>query len=692
MQSYTYQIAGDECSIHFPTGADDLDPFLDWVARQPVAVDTETTGLDYWSRAFQCRLVQFGTPTVAWVLRPDLHSAVVSEGLRRAPSLMMHNAPFDGLVLDATGIMALDDVLAKTTDTYILAHLLDPRAEEDGGVGHHLKTLAAEHVDRAAPDTQKALLAVFKELGLTKDTGWANIPVDHPTYVTYAGLDVLLTSRLHDKLAPLVETMGLGKLSAFEHRVQIATSHMMRRGMLLDLTYTQSLVRKLADEKAHWAGIALTHGVEKVNSTAQVSRQLIAMGEDLTETTPTGKDKVDADILLRLADIDRDLERLGAREPNPLAEAVFHAKRASKWSTSYAEAFIRDHDEQGRLHADIRSLQARTARMSISHPPLQQLPSGDGLIRRCFVPDPGMVIGGIDYKNIEMRILAALADEPTMKKAIADGVDLHDNAATLMYGPDFTKGQRKLAKVTGFGKVYGGGATTLQRQTGAPRDAVEHAIAMYDRLYPAIKRYSRYLQRVAERDLVVVSPMGRPLPVDDYRLYAATNYVVQSTARDVLAQALIELEEAGFSENLLLPVHDEVIFQAPAEDAEEVMAAMVHAMHASMGDVQIEAEGKVYGPSWGHGYGIKDEVAGGAGLEPAITGVTTRGPTTERPASDGGGGGSNPASPQVPEPGTETVSAGSGGTADPLTPKGVLWRASDGQPLKANAAPVSRQR
>lgn len=657
MQTYTYRVNGDECSIHFPAAKQELGDFLDWVIRQPVAVDTETTGLNYWDAAFRCRLVQFGTPTTAWVLRADLFSDVISAGLQRAPRLLMHNAPFDGLVLDSAGLMSLDDVLAKTTDTYILAHLIDPRAEEDGGVGHHLKALSAMYVDPAAPDTQRALLAVFKELGLTKDTGWAGIPIDHPTYVTYAGLDVLLTSRLYDRLAPDVETMGLGKLARFEHAVQGATARMMKRGMLIDTVYTQSLVGKLAEEKARWDAVAREHGVEKVNSTAQVAKALAAMGEELTETTPTGKDKVDADILLRLADIDRDLKRIEAREPNPLAEAVFHSKRASKWSTSYAQALLNDHDAANRIHADIRSLQARTARMSISRPPLQQLPSNDGLVRRCFIPDPGMVIGGIDYKNIEMRILASLANEPTMKKAIAEGADLHDNAATLMYGPDFTKGQRKLAKVTGFGKVYGGGATTLQRQTGAPREAVEHAIAMYDRLYPAIKRYSYRLQRMAGEDGMVVSPWGRPLPVDDNRLYSATNYVVQSTARDVLAQALVELEAAGFGENLLLPVHDEVIFQAPAADAEEVMAAMVDTMNATMGDVKIEAEGKVYGASWGHGYGIKDEVAGSPG---AYTGTPAAARTPDVSSAPGDG----PIEPRQ--------SSGGRGT--------VLWRATSGDP------------
>jgi DNA polymerase-1 len=670
VQTYKYRIAGDECTIYFPTEQDEIDDFLNWVPNRAIAIDTETTGLDFWSALFQCRLVQFGTETVAWVLRTDRFAEGIKAGLRRAPSFLMHNAVFDSLVLDAVGLMPLDEALAKTTDTYILAHLLDPRAIEDGGIGHHLKDLAVEHIEPTGRDPQKDLVALFKELKLTKDSGWAEVPIDHPMYVTYAGLDVLLTSRLHSKLDALIDYHMPRRLVQFEHRVQGVTARMMKRGVLLDVEYTRELVTKLAEEKRRWDAVAATHGVAKVNSTAQVSKALLAMGEDLTQETPTGKLKVDADILLRLADLDRDLEPIESRVPNELATAVFHAKRASKWSTSYAQACLRERDLQNRIHCDIRALQARTARMSISRPPLQQLPANDGLIRRSFIADPGMVMGGIDYKNIEMRVLAALANEPTMKRAIAAGVDLHDNAATLMYGAGFTKGQRKLAKITGFGRVYGGGAAVLQRQTGASAEAVKHAIEMYDRTYPAIKRYSYRLQRIAEEDYVVTSPIGRPLPVDDGRLYAATNYVVQSTARDILAQALIELEDAGFGENMLLPVHDEVLFQAPVADAAEVMASMGAAMEAELLGVKIETEGKLYGSSWGHGYGIVDDLHSTVARSDAGPDAdAVKVPRSHRPAYTG-----TPAAARTPD--VTSADLGSRGISS------VLWRASEGKPLR----------
>ncbi len=203
-----------------------------------------------------------------------------------------------------------------------------------------------------------------------------------------------------------------------------------------------------------------------------------------------------------------------------------------------------------------------------------------------------------------MRVLAALADVRVMKEAISRGEDLHAFTARLVYGDEFTKFQRGLMKGVGFGKVYGGGAPTLSRQTGAPLDAVRAAVAEYDRVYPEIRRYGKRLQSRAEfGKREVITPAGRHLPLDRDRLYSATNYLVQSTARDLLAQAIVDIFDAGMGDHLLLPVHDELIVQAPEGDAEEIVHAIGRLMESDFMGVRIESEPEVYGPSWGHGYG-----------------------------------------------------------------------------------------
>ncbi|MFD6638353.1 DNA polymerase [Micromonospora chalcea] len=569
-----------------------------------LAFDTEGTGLDVYTPGHRLRLGQFGNGREAWVLRADMFGEEIAAALRQPRPFVMHNAPFDLLTVDRHLGVRLEDLGPRTFDTRVLAHLIDPRAPQEGGIGLSLKPLSAVYVDPDAPDTQEGLTQVFRSLGLTKATGWAGIPIDQETYVRYAGLDVILTHRLFRELGPLVRGIGLDHLSKFEHHLQVLLAILQRRGFRLDVGYVEGLKADLLAEAERFRTVARRYGVENVNSTAQVAAALEAMGETLTERTASGAVKVDKGVLLPLADLSQAWERLEIGEPNPLADAVLRSKRAEKWATSYADAFLDLKDADNRLHPSIGALQARTARMSISRPPLQQLPSSDWRVRRAFIADPGQTIVAADYQAVEMRVLAALSGDETMRKAIADGVDLHSFTAEKVFGPDFTKAHRKIAKAVGFGKVYGGGAAGIARQTGADVEAIRRAIAAYDATFPGVKRYSRTLMNRADFGRKeVVTPSGRHLPLDRDRLYAATNYVVQSTARDLLAQAIVDVFAAGLGDHLLLPVHDELVAQAPTADAEEVIREIGRTMESTFYGVRIASDVEVYGPSWGHGYG-----------------------------------------------------------------------------------------
>jgi DNA polymerase I len=609
MQTYRHALNGDECTIYFPETPADLAGFESFLAQgDPIlGLDTETTGLDIFSPTYRLRLVQFGNAREAWVLQADKFRGAIIRALRSGRNFTIHNAPFDLLVIDQCLGVKIEELADRVFDTRILAHLIDPRDPSEGGAGLSLKPLSAIYVDDSAPDTQAGLHAVFRSLGFTKETGWAGIPIDEPTYVRYAGLDVLLGTRLFYELSPLVRDLGLSHLFKFESHLASLLAIMQRKGMLLDVDYIEHrLLPELADTAEHYRGVAKRYGVDNVNSTAQVAAALVAMGEELTETTASGALKTDKGVLLPLADLDMQWARIEAREPNPLADAVMRAKRAKGWGGTYAQAFLDLRDVNDRLHPMIGGLQARTARMSVSRPPLQQLPSKDWTIRRAVIADPGHVMISSDYDQIELRVLAALADVKGMKEAIRTGVDLHGYTATLVYGPDFSKFQRGLMKGVGFGKVYGGGKTTLARQTGAPIDAVAEALAEYDRVYPEIKRYSAKLQRRAEygkKEVVTVS--GRHLPLDRDRLYAATNYVVQSTARDILAQAIVDLFDAGLGDYLLLPIHDELLASAPESEAAEVAHEIGRIMSGDFYGVPLSSTGDVTGPSWGSAYGCK---------------------------------------------------------------------------------------
>jgi DNA polymerase-1 len=619
VRAYNHGIAGDNVTVFVPETPGDLVHFKDWWAHSNshIALDTETTGLDIFSVGHRLRTVQFGDANTAWVIhweRGGLFVEAVVEFFRRfRRTLLIHNAPYDWLVLGRHTGLRLEWLAGHTRDTQVLAKLVDPRQPQEGGIGAALKPLSAFYVDPTAPDTQGDLTAVFRSLGLTKATGWAGIPLDHPTYNLYAGLDVILTARLAPILEAELDRLGVRPvLVEYEHEVLHICAEMQRKGMVLDLEYAETLSSKLAEIEDQYSKVARRYGVESVNAPKQIAEALLGMGEDLIlpgntapEYTAGGAIKVDKPVLFYLADLDtKDGSRLNVRKPNPLAEAIIRAKRSGKWRKTYADTFLETVDPDGRIHPNIQTLQARTGRMSVTRPALQTLPSSDQMIRRALLAEEGGVMISTDFAAIEMRVLAALADVKQMKRAILAGEDLHEYTARLVFGDGFTPKHRKLCKGVGFGKVYGGGAATIARQTGAPMEDVQRAIRAYDRVYPEIKRASARWQRDAfANGMVTISATGRRLPLDRDRTYAVVNYACQSAARDCLGQALVTMKEKGLLEYLRLPIHDEVLASAPKEDAADVARAIEECMTFNLFGVPVAAEAEIGKRSWGSLYG-----------------------------------------------------------------------------------------
>ncbi|MFF3553637.1 DNA polymerase [Streptomyces tsukubensis] len=613
MQTYRHPVAGETATVHVPETREDLSRFSSWLARAnrrgPVALDTETAGLAIYSHGPGfLRTVQFGDERDAWVIhweRGPAFQSAARAALRRVDRFLIHNAPFDWAVLDEHAGIPLEALAPRTTDTRLKAGLLDPRQPREGGIGTGLKPLSAYWIDPTAPDTQGDLTGIFRSLGLTKETGWAGIPLGHPVFNLYAGLDCIFTARLDPVLTRELDRLAVRpELIQYEHEIARICTTMQRAGMVLDQDYAQELSAALTDEEHHFADVARRYGVENVNAPRQIAEALTGMGEHLGERTASGAVKVDKAVLSALADLTLQGERQHARTPNPLAEAVIRSKRAGKWRASYAETFLQVMDAGGRVHPFVHSMAARTGRMSVTRPALQTLPSSDHVIRRALLADPGHVMVSVDFSAIEMRVLAALAGVERLTEGFLRGEDIHWFTARLVKGAGATKADRGVMKGAGFSKVYGGGVATAARQTGASEEAMARAFAEYDRLYPEIKRASSRWQREAyENGMVFVSATGRRLPLDRDRSYAVVNYACQSVARDCLGQALLNIEEAGCLDLLKLPIHDEVLVSAPREDAQDVARAIEAAMTFDLYGVPIVAEAEIGGRSWGSLYG-----------------------------------------------------------------------------------------
>lgn len=624
MKVLPYTVAGDRVVINVIETTDDLNEFVQWLVRTEgkiLALDTETTGTNIYARGFKLRTVQIGDETTAYVLPIDERSdsmiaqtrSLLQKVITKRGKWMLHNVPFDTLALSRSGLLqcSVRDFQAQTVDTYLMAHLLDPRkAREDNAIGHGLKALSSALVDPLAADTQNGLIHIFRTVfKLSKDKGWAAVGLTfNDTYLLYGGLDVIYTSRIYSVLMHRLKVRGLTGLLEFEQKVQSATLGMEARGILIDVDYTERLVQELTDEAEQNKEVAARFGVENINSTAQVADRLIASGVKLTAKTKSGADQVSADVLLPLAGLTPYWTPIEGATPHPLATAIVRAKRAEKWRVAYAEASLENRDEHDRVHPSLQSLAARTGRMSISTPPLQQLPAGDWRIRRCFIPDPGHVFISSDFSQIELRVIAANAQVEQMIDAIKTDVDLHNRTADLIWPDGWTKKQRGIAKNVAFGYAYGAGPKKISETAGIPYAEARKIVTAFENAYPEIPKFSDKLQEEARSNgWLITTSYGREMPLSPQKTYPALNHATQSTARDVFADALLKVDEA-LGDRLVLPIHDEILHQAPITEATEQAQRVRSIMQGSFHGVPIDADSDIlYGGSWGSGYGIPPE-------------------------------------------------------------------------------------
>lgn len=587
-----HEIYGEVITINVVETPEDLDGFRDFIRAHSncLAVDTETTGLDIYSDTFECRLIQFGTQSEAWILPVELSEKLVEEArqaLQAVDRLVLQNASYDLQVLDRCFDIKMEELWPKVLDTQILAKLVDPRTYEAGGFGHSLEALVRAFVSEEQADNVKGLMVkLAQEHKTTKAKIWDLIDIFHPEYLTYAGMDTVFTSRVCSSLVKLLPDVSRG-LVPYEHKISEICSYIDRRGFLMDVEYAQQLSDKWSAEREVWEAYAFTeYGVDKVNSTEDVAEALEEMGVTGIGLTETGKRRVDRELLGRLIE-----------EGNELAAVVEEAKKLGKWNKTWVQRFLDARDSEDRCHTFINPLQARTSRMSITGIPAQTLPASDSLVRRCFVAEPGYVIASVDYQTQELRVLAALSGDRTMVEAFERDLDLHQMTA------DASQVTRKIGKMANFLTVYGGGPKTLAEQAHVDFPTARRVLDGFARTYPGVARYSKKLAAEARDSGFIVTPMGRRLPVDSSRAYSALNYMVQSSSRDVTCRALVRLHEAGFTPYLRLPIHDEIVASLPAEKAHKGAAEIGRIMAERLGSVVVGTEPEVGKRSWGSLYG-----------------------------------------------------------------------------------------
>jgi DNA polymerase-1 len=544
--------------------------FRTWLGeRRPImGVDTETTGLQWWTPEF-LRTVQFGDGATGWTIPWTWWGKLIKDSLAAYEDpIVFHNAKFDLHALASAGVSLRPGT--RIHDTKMMSWLLDPPTR------HGLKPLSMKHVDKNAGIFEQQMKAGFAANGWD----WATVPLEWTPYWAYAATDPVFTCLLAEKFWPQVNASGYRAAYDTEMQVQMIAYRMEARGMRLDVEYTEERLAKMLDRLSVVGNELHKFGVERPGSNILIQAALQAEGWDPDDWTPTGQAKLTADILKGI--------------DNDIAPLVLEYRKLKKLTGSYLSNFL-DKRSGDLLHASINTLAARTGRMSVSEPALQTLPRGPE-IRRCFIPREGGKIISVDFDQIEARLFAAFAAEPAMLQAILDGVDLHSLVAEAVGIP------RQAAKAVNFGKLYGAGAAKIADTAGVTVEAAEEFLHMYEERFPGTVVFmdSTGHSRIFDRPGVRLRD-GRVLPGDDGKEYALTNYMIQGTAALVLKEKMIALDNAGLAEYMVMPVHDEFIFDCPAAEADELLAAVTEACVDESFGVHLTAGGDIWS-NWGAKY------------------------------------------------------------------------------------------
>ncbi len=417
--------------------------------------------------------------------------------------------------------------------------------------------------------------------------------------------------RVWEGLAEDLKREGLWELyDTIERPLMDVLSQMEREGIALDRdlfaklsTEMKALLLELEAKAHHLAGEPFN-----VASPKQLGEILFTkLGLKGGRKTATGQISTDSDALEEL------------RESHALPAVVLEHREISKLMGTYVEVLPTLCDSQNRVHTRFNQMVAATGRLSSSDPNLQNIPirgeSGRRL-REGFVASPGNVLIAADYSQIELRLLAHLSQDSALCEVYQRGEDIHARTAALVAGvevSEVTSDMRRQAKVVNFGVVYGMGAHALSQQLGVPFADAKRFIDGYFAAYPAVRPWMEKVVEEGREKGYVTTILGRKRwirelgdrnrAVRERAEREAANTPVQGSAADLVKKAMLlvdrEIREAGLPAKMLLQVHDELVFEAAVDQAEEAARRIKDLMEEALVlTVPLVAEAGI-APSWG---------------------------------------------------------------------------------------------
>jgi DNA polymerase-1 len=555
-----------------------------WVAeasaRGMVALDTETDGLD----AMRAKLVGFSLATAPGracyvplrhtVLAEQIALADVIEALSPLltdPSVLkvLQNAKFDMQVLRREGF----PILTPLDDTMMISFV-----QEAGMHGHGMDELSRLHLGHSP-------ISFDEVTGTGRNrVSFAEVPIERAT--AYAAEDADVTFRLWDALHPRMRpAKALTLYEQMERRLIPILLDMERHGVKVD---ADDLRRMSVDFEKRMVVMErechrLVGHEFNVGSPKQLGEELFdKMGLPGGKRMKTGAWGTDSSVLQTLAD-----------QGHELPARILEWRQLQKLKSTYADALVEQiNSDTGRVHTSFAMAIAATGRLSSTDPNLQNIPirtEEGSRIRHAFIADKGNKLVSADYSQIELRLLAHVADIPALRESFERGEDIHARTASEVFGipmQGMDPMTRRRAKAINFGIIYGISGFGLARQLGTTPGEARGYIDAYFARYPGIRTYMERTKEEARINGYVTSPFGRRCWIPGIadknparRAYGerqAINAPLQGGAADIIKRAMVRLpralHEAGLTARLLLQVHDELLFEAPEAEVEKLSA------------------------------------------------------------------------------------------------------------------------
>jgi DNA polymerase-1 len=533
--------AEDERQYFILSSIDDLPNY------PTIAVDTETDGLEKDCKLKGCSFC--GEPGKAYWLPIDRYEgADVWEALK-GKTLIMHNAKFDLQVLARHGC-DLDD--ANLFDTMIAHHLLDENSK------HGLKDLAESLLQEK--------VVRYDDLQQMRLTG------ENPSLAFYGCADADYTFRLYELFKPRLAAEGLEKLFSVEMALIPIIRDMENTGITLSTERLSTLEKSYKNEQLQVRNriFKLAGGAINLNAPTQVSDLLYdKLKLPSKKVTPTGKPSIDNEALTAIKD------------SHEVVGLILRWRELDKLLTTYIETLPNVIDDKSQVHCEFNQIGTVTGRFSCRNPNLQNIPR-DKEIRSVFIPLPGHVFIDADFSQIELRCMAHYSQDEKMVEAYIKGLDLHRKTIADMLGKsidDVTDDERFIAKSINFGLIYGMGATGLSKRLGVSEEKAEKFMEQYFNAYSGVKQFMFLCRKEAEQRGYVVTMFGRRRRFSDGNCKDALNALIQGTAGDLCKISMVRLAKAlPPYVKMLLTIHDEILFEVPQEQAEEVRKLILEMM------------------------------------------------------------------------------------------------------------------